>query len=565
MSRCMGDGVMNTEYPEGDQRTAVCSAAWGKREHALADPARVAHAAAAATWRTHNNAIASTALPAPLMASVYDNAGLQKLAQDITDAGVVLVVGTLKPPAGTEWLPGAPNQAVHAVRFAKDAWDIARAKMWLEHHKYWCCWAWAEDDASYMFTVMERTMFESVREIEVAGGMAENEDTGSYAQADLREIKGVEIFRTGKWNGDDYDEADLQDMVEAFPKAGFNVPVKLGHEEVSGAPAYGWVKNLRRVGKKLLCDFMDIPAKLAAAITEHAYDHVSAEIFWNLKRGKDTFRRVLKAVALLGAETPGVAGLKPLREVSFSQFSYQRLAICAGKETVTMTQRNADPRERVKEIRADIDAAAGDATKVKALTVELDTTLAVLTAVPANADKNAFEIVRLTETIEELKKTNAQRAEGDRQRLVDEKTSKCPIPALREHVRAAYDLATRASAAGEKATFRTYKKVEGAPDVVGNEQVDPVQVIDDMVTVLTRNAEKLFREYGSAGEMRTDGAAAGPGYGGGASGYGGAISPSQEADQRARQYVAQHPTVKYADALKIVLNADPALKAAYAA
>ena len=58
----------------------------------------------------------------------------------------------------------------------------------------------------------------------------------------------------------------------------------------------------------------DLPDKLAAGIKDHRFDSVSPEIFFNLTRNGEKFRRALKAVALLGAEIPAVAGLKPLRE-----------------------------------------------------------------------------------------------------------------------------------------------------------------------------------------------------------------------------------------------------------
>jgi len=32
MSRCMGDPVMNQEYPEQSQRAAVCNVAWAQRD-----------------------------------------------------------------------------------------------------------------------------------------------------------------------------------------------------------------------------------------------------------------------------------------------------------------------------------------------------------------------------------------------------------------------------------------------------------------------------------------------------------------------------------------------------
>jgi hypothetical protein len=128
------------------------------------------------------------------------------------------------------------------------------------------------------------------------------------------DIRDVEIFRTGTWNGDEYTEKDLDDMVEAFDKAGYRPPVKLGHSDQVGEPAYGWVDAIRRVGDRLVADFMDLPQSIYEAIRDRRYDAVSSEIFFNLKRGGEKFRRALKAVALLGAEIPGVAHLKPLRD-----------------------------------------------------------------------------------------------------------------------------------------------------------------------------------------------------------------------------------------------------------
>lgn len=140
--------------------------------------------------------------------------------------------------------------------------------------------------------------------------LIDDDDVHEHGQ----DLKGVEVFRIGTWNGDKYTRKDLDDMVANFGKVGFQVPVKLGHKAESGEPAYGWVAKLRRVGDRLVADLRDIPDKIHEAIKDKRFDHVSAEIFWNIKRGGKTFRRVLKAVTLLGAETPAVSGLKPLRE-----------------------------------------------------------------------------------------------------------------------------------------------------------------------------------------------------------------------------------------------------------
>lgn len=158
-------------------------------------------------------------------------------------------------------------------------------------------------------------------------------------------ISGVEIFRVGTWKGDRYDVADLDEMVANFDKVGYRVPVKLGHKEESGQEAYGWVERVRRVGDRLVADFVDVPAALFAKIKARAYDAVSSEIYHNVERGTQRFRRALKAVALLGAEIPAVAGLAPLRTVvnalSPSQFARVGTYTFALQEDAPMA--NDDP------------------------------------------------------------------------------------------------------------------------------------------------------------------------------------------------------------------------------
>lgn len=150
------------------------------------------------------------------------------------------------------------------------------------------------------------------------------------------DILGVEVFATGTHNGDTYDVPDLELMVNAAEKVGFEAPLKLGHMEDSdtaallkkeGMPAFGWVRNLRVQGKKLLADFMEVPKRLGDLIKKGAYRRVSAEIYWNFQKGKDVFPRVLKAVSLLGAEIPAVTDLAAVEAL------YEKLGLQAkGKD-----------------------------------------------------------------------------------------------------------------------------------------------------------------------------------------------------------------------------------------
>lgn len=135
----------------------------------------------------------------------------------------------------------------------------------------------------------------------------------------MNTIRNVEIFKTGRWNNDDYTTQDLDDMVTAHREIDFKPGIKIGHsKDAPGAPAYGYIERLRRVGNKLVADFTSMHDSVVKAIRDRRYSRVSAEVYFNLKRGGRTFRRALKAVALLGAEVPAVAGLLPLHKMEFA-------------------------------------------------------------------------------------------------------------------------------------------------------------------------------------------------------------------------------------------------------
>jgi hypothetical protein len=126
-------------------------------------------------------------------------------------------------------------------------------------------------------------------------------------------IRDVEIFRVGHWNGDNHSVADLEDMVSAFRHSNIEIPVKIGHAEKNGIQVFGTVTAVRRVGEKLLAD-IDVTSQLYRMIRSHRFDYVSPEVFHDLQRNGKHYTRALKAIAIVGSETPAVAGLAPLRE-----------------------------------------------------------------------------------------------------------------------------------------------------------------------------------------------------------------------------------------------------------
>lgn len=343
------------------------------------------------------------------------------------------------------------------------------------------------------------------------------DDSGSRDYETLHDLNNVEIFRVGTWNGDKYTESDLDEIVNAFPDVGYKPPVKLGHKESSGAPAYGYVKSLRRVGDKLVADFMDLPSKVFEAIKNRRFDSVSSEIFFNLKRGGQTFKRALKAVALLGAEIPAVAALKPLRE-SFNGATAVAHCYTLSNEVIDMD---------LNSLQSDLKAAN---EKIAELTAKID-----------KGDGTATELKALKEQVAERDKKLNQITEERRQEKIDAEVKACRVPAYRPFLKVFLDLATSTET-------REYAIKD---DKGEDKKITAAQAARDLLARINSDASKLFKEI-AAGEV-----------------FGMPDAPaeknvSKEVDQRVEKYMAENKSDDYRAAMQAVLLADPELAKRYA-
>jgi len=127
------------------------------------------------------------------------------------------------------------------------------------------------------------------------------------------ELTEVEIFEAGTYRGKPYTEEDLDTMVANFAACPEIKPVGvIGHSEdqdlmkESGIPAAGWMTALKRVGKKLVASFADVPQIVAELIDRKAYKRTSAEIYTDYNGKGHAIRRV----AWLGGEIPEVKTLQ---------------------------------------------------------------------------------------------------------------------------------------------------------------------------------------------------------------------------------------------------------------
>jgi hypothetical protein len=146
----------------------------------------------------------------------------------------------------------------------------------------------------------------------------------------------AEIFSTGTWNGDTFTEQDLHELAANFDRmrGDLKPPLKFGHDEgqtltgqSDGDPALGWVEALRVTGGKLIATFAGVPEVVYQAIRQGRYRRVSSEIYFNLRRGGETLGKVLKAVALLGADLPAVTNLRDLAAYLTGSAAWQADAV----------------------------------------------------------------------------------------------------------------------------------------------------------------------------------------------------------------------------------------------
>lgn len=319
-------------------------------------------------------------------------------------------------------------------------------------------------------------------------------------------ITGVEVLRVGTWNNVKVDRAALSAMVNAFGEVGFSPPVKVGHVQEADAPAWGWVENLRVEGDVLLADFRDVPDDLVAQIKDKRYDAVSAELWQDIKRDKKKFPWVLKAVALLGAHPPAVAGLKPPSEslALLAQLESAATVVISAKlpeENPGMTKPGSSP--------ATGDQPGGQETQLAQQNAQLATQVAELQAQLATAQATAetaqkaagaagtiaIELQTLQEQVRKLSTENAKVYEDRRQEKIAALAARLKMPSLRPHFAALGDLVTREGAAKEVTFAASGDAAKAVP-------TDPMEVINDLITRINNRVDVLFSEEVRGGDLR---------------------------------------------------------------
>lgn len=346
-------------------------------------------------------------------------------------------------------------------------------------------------------------------------------------------IDSVEIFSIGRWKGSKTVEVtsdDLDQMVHSFNSLnsvvqGFRPPLKLGHAEEQkfmdqkgGHPALGWVERIWREGEKILANFVDLPDELIDLVKKRRYNNVSIEMYPEIEYEGNTFRNVLSAVALLGAELPAVKNLKELSASLFDDLNAERLTFTELDNMATFTQEQHESllAAALAQARATFASEHKDEVAVK------DSAISALKA----ENEKLTGIVK--QANEELAKFQAEVADREIDAVIEQaiKDGKA-LPAQREY-------------------FKTFARALDAKVKFGDKELSPAEALKDFFAA--SKAVVDFKEKGAGGKASEGGD---PG------------SVFVEVDERVKERMSKDKDLKYSDAMRLVLSEDAELASRY--
>lgn len=120
-------------------------------------------------------------------------------------------------------------------------------------------------------------------------------------------MKFYEVFKAGKYPQGKFTKKEIAEIAKNYDPKFCEAPITIDHQQ--SGPAYGWVDTVKADGDKLKVAFKDVPSEFEKDVNDGKYKKVSVELYRNLE-GKGAY---LKAVSFLGAATPQVKGLEPIK------------------------------------------------------------------------------------------------------------------------------------------------------------------------------------------------------------------------------------------------------------
>lgn len=134
-------------------------------------------------------------------------------------------------------------------------------------------------------------------------------------------MRGVELFRAGRWRGRDFTEDHLDQMVSNFerfqaPNASqrlHRVALVKGHRREDlhdpSVPKHGTLCRLYREGPVLKCDVERVDPEFAKEVEDGRFEDISIEAYDTPPEGVPGTGRMVRRVAILGGDVPYIKNL----------------------------------------------------------------------------------------------------------------------------------------------------------------------------------------------------------------------------------------------------------------
>lgn len=114
----------------------------------------------------------------------------------------------------------------------------------------------------------------------------------------------------GRGNSAEENQKMVEDTIVAINTSNHKIPLKLGHYD-DEQWSKGWVANIRKIGSKIVADFLNIPDEIGKKIKDGYLPSKSIEIVQGFKTATGKIlNKIIDAVALLGTEKPAIPWLR---------------------------------------------------------------------------------------------------------------------------------------------------------------------------------------------------------------------------------------------------------------
>jgi len=297
-------------------------------------------------------------------------------------------------------------------------------------------------------------------------------------------------------------------------------------------PAGGWITKLKRVGDKILVNIKEVPKVLYDLIKNGAYKRISSEILdnYNEPSTKKIYKKVLSAIAFLGADLPAVTNLKDI--AALYDFDENAKLIIYEKVENKQTEKVEKTRKeyimpngiKITEVEGKKYVAVEDFEKL-----EKEKEAADKEKETAKGFKEKFEAEekKAKEAQEKLDKTNEEKRAAEIKTFIDincSETNMRFLPKQKEIMMALVE-----SASDEK-------KIKFTAD--GKEtEISQRYLLEEFIKLQPNFSDSIFTELSKGGEEEEEGE-----------------DKLTSEEKKVQKYIDEHKGVSYRDAVLAVLD-----------